>query len=146
MAFATTADVEARLGRSLTDEETTQAQAVIDDVTGLIADAASRDQDWADALDPVPVALKALCVKKAITAIANPIGLASESETLGQYQHSQTFPRSNDGVGVFLTEAEERRVNWAIYGSNSASTAPEAPVDRFVDLSEGREPDEDPVV
>lgn len=146
MAFATADDIATRLGRSLTDDERSQATSVIADVTGLIADAASRDAAWATALTPVPVALKALCVKKAISVISNPLGLASESERLGQHEHAQTFPRNGDGVDVFLTEAEERRVNWAIYGSNSGSSSPEAPVDRFVDIWEGREPDVDPVV
>lgn len=143
MAFATDDDVATRLGRVLTSAEEAQATAVIATVTGLIADAAGRDGDWATALSPVPETLKALCVEKAVGAIVNPSNLAAQSETLGAASRSQTFPRSGD-VGVFLTDAETRLVSWAVYGTNSGTASPESMVDRVIDLAEGREVDEDP--
>lgn len=137
MAFATHADVSTRLRRTLTTEEQAAATEVIATVTGLIADEVDRDSDWSDALDPVPTTLKELCVAKAVTAITNPAGVASE--TLGA--HSVTFPRSADG-GVFLTDAEKRAVEVAVYGRSGGSSQPRGVIDRIVDMREAREVDE----
>lgn len=116
MAFATASDVETRLGRDLTTEETAQATATIATVTGLIAEAVYQDDAWAAALTPIPTTLSTICVEKAISVIANPTNIASGSETLGAYQVSQTYPRSSD-IGVFLSAGERSRVRRAVYGS-----------------------------
>jgi hypothetical protein len=137
--FAKPSDVAGRLGRDLTTKEEGIATAVIATVTGLITDAVDRDAEWATDLDPVPEGLKALCVEKAIGAISNPSNLASESETVGSYQHGQSFPRSGD-VSVFLTPFEERLAARAVYGSNAGSSAPDSIIDRVVQLREGEEP------
>lgn len=141
MAFATYSDVSTRLGRSLTSAEQSQATEVIATVTGLIVDVVDRDADWAKELSPVPEALKAICVEKAISVITNPQGVASYSEALGAHSYSQTSRRSAD-VGVFLTPFEERQVQRAVYGRNSGSSTPRSLVDRVIDLNEGRDPDE----
>lgn len=141
MTFATSSDVETRLGRSLTTAEKATAEAVITTVTGLIVDVVDRDSDWAEALDPVPEALKAICVEKARQEIANPTGVRSESETLGAYQHSQTY-RDSSETAVFLTPFEERQVQRAVYGKNAASSSPRALPDRVIERAEGRQVDE----
>lgn len=138
--FAEPKDVETRLGRPLSDKENDVATSVITTVTGLIADSVGRDAAWAEGLDPVPEALKSICVEKAIGAIANPTNLASSSEALGAYSRSQTFPRSAD-VSVFLSEFEERLIDRAVYGNASTVAYPESTVDRVIDLREGREPE-----
>jgi hypothetical protein len=135
MAFVTTDDVKGRLGRPLTDGEDGIAESVIGTVTGLIIDCVGRDQAWADSLDPVPVALKGLIIEKVIGAISNPLNLAAQSETLGSYSGSQTFPRSGD-VSVFLTPFEERIVSRAIYGTTTGSSLPTGMFDREIELVE----------
>lgn len=120
MAFPTYTEVATRLGRTLTTAEQAIATAVIGSTTGLIAEAVGRDSDWAGDLDPVPQTLSELCIQKAIGAITNPSGVASHSETLGAYQHSETFPRAAD-IGVFLSPDERARVRRAVYGSSIAS-------------------------
>lgn len=119
--FATAADVEARLGRELTLEETDAVEAAIVTVTGLIAEAVNKPTSWATDLDPIPEMLKALCVEKAIGAVVNPEGLASVSETLGSFSDSKTFPRAGD-IGIFLSADERRRVRRTVFGSLVAST------------------------
>jgi hypothetical protein len=143
LAFATQEDVEIRLGRVLSEAEGFQADAVITTVTGLIADAVDRSAAWAADLDPVPETLRALCVEKAIGAIANPSNLASESEQLGAHQRSHTFPRAGD-VGLFLTDAEQRRSREAVYGATTGSSSPRSMIDRVTDLRENRGVDEEP--
>lgn len=143
MAFATVDDVATRLGRALTEAEEAMASQTIEAVTAQIVDAVDRDGAWADALDPVPGLLKALCVEKVIVVGSNPNSLAAESETLGAHSRSRTFQRSNDS-GIFLTDAEQRQCRLAVYGSNSGTASSESVVDRLIDLDEGRDVDVDP--
>ena len=127
-AFATAADVGTRLLRELTDAEEAAVELVLDDITSQIIAEVGRDEDWANELDPVPAYLKAICVEKAISAIANPSNLASSSETLGAHSFSQTFPRAGDG-GAILSDDECRRVREAVYGSGIASPRMESVLD-----------------
>jgi len=118
-AFATVSDVESRLGRELTDAETDQIEWVLALVTSLIADAggiAAAD------FDPVPAYFKVLCVEKCVVALSNPTGLAAQSETLGAYSYSNTFPRNaGDSIGVFLNDHELRYVRQIANNAVSAS-------------------------
>lgn len=132
MAFATTTDVATRLGRDLTAAETDAAELVIEVVTGLIAEAVNRDSDWATALDPVPATLRLLCIEKAVSAIVNPHNVASLSEQLGQFQHSETYPRASD-VGLYLSDDEERRARFAVHGITSASVRIQSVADDTLD-------------
>lgn len=141
MAFATADDVATRLGRSLTDAEEATAEQVIALATGLIADEVDRDAAWAEDLDPVPEALKGICVEKAKVAVSNPSGAAAIQEAIGSYSYSRTAPRSEDG-GVFLTEAEGRIIRQAVYGTSAGSSSPRALPDRMIDLAESRDVDE----
>lgn len=139
MSFATAAHVSTRLGRDLTDAETDQVESVIEIVDGLIRDAVDRDADWDP--DPVPAALKELCIQKAISAIANPQNVAAYSESLGAHSYSTTFQRSQDG-GLFLSEAEGRACRLAVYGTNAGSGSSRSMIDRSIDLRENRDVDE----
>lgn len=120
-SFATAEDVERRMGRALSDSETDVAEMVIETVSGLIVGLVGEDDDWADALDPVPPYFRALCVEKVVTVLSNPEGLASFSEQLGEYQHSGTYPRASD-IGLFLSDSERREVRRALGGTFRAVT------------------------
>ena len=122
MAFATAADVAGRLGRNLTIAEATAANAICAAVTGLIADTVGRSAAWAAALNPVPITLSQMCVEKALQTVVNPHNVASVTEQIGSYQYAETYPRASD-IGVFLSEAEERRVRRIVHGSNIASVS-----------------------
>lgn len=139
--FATVEDVATRLGRSLSANEEETAQVVIDTVTGLIVDEVDRDSDWAAALVPVPPALKALCVEKAVAIVSNPAPGVIAAESLGA--HSVTYARNGDG-GLFLTAQEGRLARQAVYGTLSGSSDPRGVEDRVIDLNEGRDVDEAP--
>lgn len=136
--FATYEDVETRLGRTLTDAQRDTATDVIAIVQAQIIDEVDRDAAWADALDPVPVVLKALCVSKAVNAISRPEpSIAAES--LGE--HSVTYARETS-ADIFLSEPEKRLARMAVYGTLTASSTPRALHDRVIDLNEGRDVDE----
>jgi hypothetical protein len=144
VALATHTDVATRLGRELTEAEQKTATQVIETATGLIADAVDRTMEWAERLDPVSPVLRGICVERALAAIANPANLASESETLGDHTHAQTHRRAPEGGVLPLTPVEERMISRAVYGATTGSASAESPIDRIIDLREGRDPDEDP--
>ncbi|HET7588603.1 MAG TPA: hypothetical protein VFK14_00235 [Solirubrobacterales bacterium] len=117
MAFAKIDDVTARVTRPLTAAEVKAAEYVLEAVSGLICETAGRGEGDLGS----PIYFKVLCVEKAVSAISNPLNVASQSETLGSYQHSETFPQALDS-SAFLTEEEERKVRQISNGFVSSST------------------------
>lgn len=124
--LATADDVAARLGRDLTPAEITQAEAAIAATTGLIATEVGLTAVEVVAINPRPGYLKTLCVEKAVAVIVNPHGLAASSEQLGQWQHSETYPRAAD-IGLFLSDGERRRIRRAVRGGAFQATSFETP-------------------
>lgn len=131
VAFATAAQVATRLGRSLTTLEEAQINGVLEGIAGLMRAEAGKTDDWTP--DPIPSALREMSIQKAIAALINPNNVAATSKSLGSFSESLTFQRSQDG-GVFLSDEEGRRVRFAIYGTNSASTRARSHVDTALDL------------
>lgn len=138
MVFATYSDVEARLARALTAAEQTAATAVIASVTGLITEECGKADvtDWADDLNPVPETLKSLCVEKAIAAISNPRGAASESVRLGAAERSTTYPRAGD-IGIFLSDEERLRARRAVGAPTAGTARPRGLPDSAIALRSG---------
>lgn len=122
-AFATASDfADIRLGRALTDAETTQVEGLLGMAAAAIADACGKDLDWAAALDPVPPMLRILSMEIVARVIQNPQGLRSGSVSLGAYSRSGTYA---DGAGGFaLTALEERLARRAVFGANTGSSRP----------------------
>lgn len=120
MAFATTTDLAALLGRTFTDDEETQAALLLDLSTGAIAAGVDKDDDWAGALDPVPSVLRALCLAVARRVMVNPAGARSQSEQLGAFQHSESF--TDGSAELMLTDIETLAARRAVYGTNSGSS------------------------
>jgi hypothetical protein len=135
MPFATIDDVTDRLGRDLTEQETTIATWAIATVEDLIAEALGKDSDWADAVDPIPATLSAIVVEKTVGLIVNPTNVASDSETLGAHSYSRTFPRSAD-IGIFLSRADRARARRAVSGTGLLSIRTPTALEEFLeDLS-----------
>lgn len=126
MAFATTDDIAARLGRDLTDAETTMADLLLDGATAVIAEAAGKDDDWAESLDPVPQVLRFVAVEVVHRTLCNPQSLESASEQLGAYQHSERFRAGAAGGGLALTGTEELLVRRAVWGTTTGSVQVES--------------------
>mgnify|MGYP003405151677 FL=1 len=115
MAFATVTDVATRQGRTFTSAEEDSVEVLLDYATASIADAALKDDAWAEALDPVPTILKGLCVELVGRAMANSEGLTSLSEQIGSYQYQKSFGRDNSAA--FTLNAIERRIVRRTVGS-----------------------------
>jgi hypothetical protein len=119
VAFATTQDVAARLGRELTEAEDEQAEYLLDAATSVVAEALGRDDAWADALDPVPTIVLVYTVELVVRAMGNPQGAASVQETLGQYSHSVRYDPGT--AGMVLTDLETLRLRRGVNGQLSGS-------------------------
>jgi hypothetical protein len=125
MAFATSTDVATRLGRDLTAAETTSLGFLLDAATEVIC--AYLDREY-EQIDPVPPVLNGICVSMILRALANPSGLASRSETLGAYSHSENF-RRDTGSDLSMTPTERDLARRALYGSNLKTVRLRTPVE-----------------
>lgn len=134
MAFATAEDVAARLGRALTDTETTQVEADLTAATAIIADAASKSEAWA-ATYAAPEIIKFLAVRVVIRAMANPQAFGSTTEQLGAYSYTQRF--RDQGGDLLLTKAEQLLASRAINGSNSGTARLESQMEDVWDWRYG---------
>jgi hypothetical protein len=108
--LASVADVQARLGRTLSPEEVVRAEAVLDDISGLVRDIAGRDflsEDGTE-LVGVPHTIRAVVCKAAERAMRNPEGYSGEST--GDY----SYQRRGVEDGVYLTDAEERKIRQSV--------------------------------
>lgn len=129
--FATITELAVRLGRvnesELTAAQQAQADLLLVLATGLITEAVDRDTAWQNALTPVPVMLRAVCLEMCARVMTNPSGVRSEGETVGSYQHNVSY---TDGSHLLmLTPAEVRLCRRTIVGASSGSATLESLAD-----------------
>lgn len=119
LPLADITDLEDRLGRIFTGEETTRVVALLDDASALVRDEAGLT--WIDPatnlLTVVPGSIRAVVLRAAERAVRNPDGFSAESA--GDY----SYQRTNVEPGVYLTDAERRIVRKAL-GRSSLWTQP----------------------
>lgn len=120
MAFASVDDVKARLARPLTEADEAAAEFLLIGAQMFVEAAAEKTE--AQLGDEVPPVLRFVAVEVVCRAMANPQGLASESETLGAYSHTERY--SAEGADLLLTKTEELLVRRAVHGTLSGSTEP----------------------
>lgn len=117
-AFATVADVAARLGRTLSDADGAMAGLLLNGATVMIADHAGKNPGD---ISPVPAQLRFIAIEMVCRAMANPEGIASVSESLGEYSYTRGFRRGAAGSDLMLTKGEELLISRALYGKTTAS-------------------------
>lgn len=137
MAFCTAEDVATRLGRTFTTAQSDSAELLCEAATATIADAAGKDDDWSDALDPVPRILRHLAIELVCRTMRNPDGLARFQEQLGAYAHSESYRDAARGGGMQLTEVEHLLVSRTVWGRTSASVRPESTATELHDVIYG---------
>lgn len=108
-AFASAAQLSARLPGGLDQGDYARAQAALQDASTLIRSAANKT--WVDdenelAVD-LPDIVVTIAIKVARRAIENPDGIAQQQETTGPFSKSTSYPGSS--ADVYLT-AEEKRL------------------------------------
>lgn len=128
MTFATIADITGRLGRDLTAAEADQVDVLLELASDLLNEAVGQDRDWAEALTDVPAPLRTITVEVVARVLLNPAGVASVTETLGAYSHTERFDGAAvAGLGLFLTADEERRARRAVNGATFSAVTLETP-------------------
>lgn len=132
MAFATAEDVAVRMGRELSEPETSTVEAMLTSVAAMITQAAGRDDSWAEGLDPVPEILKTVSIEAVSRGFSNPQSLSAFSESIGSYQYSQNFT----SAGLGLTTEESLMVKRAANESTTASPRIPSVLDDIYPLSE----------
>lgn len=131
--FASVADLEMRLGRTLSATEVDQAIWILPSITTLIADALGRDDEWAQNYIPVPDGLRVLCAEAGARALTQLPGVGSTQEQLGSYLYSTNY-RATDAQGVMLTHEEGRRARRIVYGTNSAGVEVPGVLESFIEV------------
>lgn len=133
VTFATIDELAIRLGKldatQLTAEQRAQGEMLLVLATGLITQAVNRDTAWAEALAPIPTMLRAVCLEMVARVMNNLSGARSESEQLGQYQHSASF--TDDAHRLMLTASERTLCRRIVLGSTSGSASVESLVDKL---------------
>ena len=122
MAFASTADVAKRRGLTeLSAEDEESAAFLLEAAQSIIEEAVERDEAAIIAIKgSVPKVLKFLTVEKVLRAMANPQGLASQSEALGAHSHTERFS-SDRNSDLLLFVAEQRMARNAVHGRLSGT-------------------------
>lgn len=111
-SLASVTDLERRIGAPVDDE--TQAQAFLDDASGLIR-LEVDPVTWVDdegSLEAVPAVVVTVCCKAARRAMEDREGVMQRSETLGSYTNAEMF-HGTHATDVYLTQAERRLVRRA---------------------------------
>lgn len=106
MPFATVADLSVRVPGELPSDETARAQALLEDVSALVADLVddATAEGWEQ--DGAPASVQAVVCSAAYRALVNPLQHASVTE--GSYTW-----RADNVSGVWLTDDEKMIVRRA---------------------------------
>ncbi|HTF54488.1 MAG TPA: Gp19/Gp15/Gp42 family protein [Pseudonocardia sp.] len=103
-ALADIADLEVRLDRIITDDETPRVEALLDDVSVMVREVAGKT--WVDPEDPTqviaPDIVRLIVLRASVRFMTNPGGLSSESAGDYSYQRNGMDARG----GLFLTDEE----------------------------------------
>ncbi|BDY27532.1 Gp19/Gp15/Gp42 family protein [Mycolicibacterium mageritense] len=131
MAYAEPSDVEARLGRPLTTEETTQVTTLLNDVELIIRDKIPDLDDRVTAGSPTESTVIMVEASAVVRLVRNPDGVTSEND--GDYGYQLNW-RYNTGQ-LELTDRE-----WSLLGVSGAVSAfdvrPRTPFERAAAAAE----------
>lgn len=115
MAYATVAELESRLGRTVTGDEALRALAALDDASALVRSAAAP-VDWPDPVD-VPDIVKTVTLAAAARVMHNPRGVTQASTG----DASVSYSGERTGGAAYLSQAERDQVRRAARHPNTYS-------------------------
>lgn len=126
MAYATPADVEARIGRELTPEETIQVGELLEDVEALIKlRIPDLDAKVADGMIPERIVVM-VEVNAVVRVLRNPEAYVSETD--GNY----SYTRSQSGASGYL-ELLPIEWEWLFGGTGMFQIIPVSPYGEYVE-------------
>lgn len=108
--LATQTDVEARLRRPLTDEETSWLSGVLEEASLEVTEYCG--QDFSD-FDPVPAAVRIVTSRiaaRALSAKATDVGTDAYTNQAGMYQQVRTVSSDAASGGIWLSKADKRKL------------------------------------
>jgi hypothetical protein len=131
--LASIPELEARLGRTIDENEMDRALALLEDASGLVR-VEVGDTVWTDpdtgltVLSLVPVPVRTVALRAAERAMRNPGGYSSESS--GDYSFQRNAVQ---GSGVYLTDNDLKILRRAVRRNSGLWTQPVTRGDVFFD-------------
>jgi hypothetical protein len=119
MAFASLDDIKARAARPFTATDEAAASMLLEGAQAVIEASVEKTEEEMGA--SVPEILRFVAIEVVVRAMANPQGLASQSETLGVYSHTERFSGGDTVNSLILTKAEELMARRAVHGRVSGT-------------------------
>lgn len=119
-AFASAAEVAARLGRTFTDAENDQVDMLLQLASLAVAGACDKDDAWVATVAPVPPIVRVITIECVVRAFVNPDGARTRQEQLGQYGTTVTYAAAAPS-GISLSPVEERAVRSAVFNGSTGS-------------------------
>jgi hypothetical protein len=97
VAYASTDDVKARLGRDLTSDEQTRFPGLLEEASAIVDGYLGRHYTGEGGIpDAVRIVVSRLIARALTTAL--PEGMTQQSESAGPYQHSTTYPQGSSNL------------------------------------------------
>lgn len=109
MALAEQVDVEARLRRELTGDESSHIDALLEEASSLVTEhCGGRD------FDPVPDAVRIVTSRVAARALSAPdedrVGVSSETLQASVFQHVRSFTNDSAAGRIYLSAVDRRQL------------------------------------
>lgn len=127
MSLASSSDIAARLGHALSTAEAAAVTLLLEGADAIIGDA--TDTAVADLDATATPVLRFVAVEVVCRALANPQGISSLQEALGQHSSTVRFRELDTGGGLLLTKTEELLVRRAVIGQLSGTARPSSTSD-----------------
>jgi hypothetical protein len=119
--LADQSDVEARLRRELTADESPHIEDILEEASSLVTEHC-RGADF----DPVPDAVRIVTSRVAARALTAPLGaggVQSTVEQTGPYSQTRTFTADSANGGMYLSSVDRRQLRrWSRSGVWSFDT------------------------
>lgn len=104
MAFATVADLEARLGRTLTEDERAQASVLLEDAAAMLTALVAIDPDNETQTVNLKSVNSAMVSRAMLSGANGAYGVTDATATMGPF--SQRLAFSNPTGDLYVTKAE----------------------------------------
>lgn len=99
-------DVEARLGRELSDDEELRVGGLLEEASLLVESHTGREFD-----EPIPNAIRVVVsrmVARVLQAPAETLGVESASYTAGPFSQNRTYSQGSSGGSPWLTAVDKK--------------------------------------
>ena len=122
MLLAESDDVEARLRRSLTEDESSHIDDVLEEASVLVTEHC-RGRDFGDDIPDAVRIVTSRVAARALTASTTPVGVQAVDQQAGAFRQTHTFTSDSAGGSFYLTAVDRKQLRrWARVGVVSFDT------------------------